>query len=253
MLRAADGYKDLFNYIAVKPRALTEEMIMRMISMRSAEKRQAESHLSREDKLQRALGSECVEACDGKWIKYAKEICRTNGLNAYVVADAFRKAIILGRGKDNNIMIVGEKDRGKSFLVEPLESIFCTFSSPTKGSFSWIGMEGKEVVILNDVQWSEDLLPWADMLRLLDGSTVQFRRPMCSYGSNLVHTREENIAIFATSKDVMRHSSDHRETDMMERRWKVFHLYREIPRDQIDRFCKPCARCFAQFVYLGSE
>lgn len=143
--RSANGEFDIFNFIAAKERCVSEALIKRMKSMRDAETRQADAHLTRMEKLKRALQLPCVAGCDGRWALYAADIFEQSGYTVLEGATAFRRAIEHGRKKENNVILIGERDCGKTFLVDPLESIFRTFSSPTKGRFSWVEIEGKEV------------------------------------------------------------------------------------------------------------
>lgn len=246
--RRSNGDNDLFNFICRTKRANTEELITRMNSMRAVPEREADEKLTKMEKLERAGQGDCVENCDGKWRRYAEEILVANDMDVKEVAHCFKEALTVGRGKGINPNLVGPADCGKSFLVQPLEEIYKCFTSPTTGSFAWVELEGKEVIILNDLRWTQSLIPWDDFLRLLEGGTVQFRRPGNSYSAPLVISRSNSTAIFATGIDEIKHEFDSGETDMMKLRWKVFKFSKPVSPDKVDRKCKPCPRCFHDFV-----
>ena len=86
-------------------------------------------------------------------------------------------ALEKGRGKYRNIMIIGPANCAKTFLLKPLSVIYNTFCNPATGSFAWVGVQDKECIFLNDFRWSQQLLPWHDLLLLLEGEIVHFPAP----------------------------------------------------------------------------
>ena len=50
-------------------------------------------------------------------------------MNVYVFAGAVRELLIKGRGKYLNAMIVGPTNCGKTFLLDPLNVIYDTFTT----------------------------------------------------------------------------------------------------------------------------
>ena len=72
--------------------------------------------------------------------------------------------------------------------------------------------------LLNDFRWSKDLIPWHDLLLLLEGETVKLPARNNMYCEDIVISTD--VAIFATSKSSIKHrgpynASDDRETEMM--------------------------------------
>ena len=51
-------------------------------------------------------------------------------------------------------MIVGPANCAKTFLLNPLNVIFNTFSNPASTRFAWVGAEQAECIFLNDFRWS---------------------------------------------------------------------------------------------------
>ena len=82
-----------------------------------------------------------------------------------------------GRGKFHNIMIVGVANCGKTFLLNPLNVIYNTFSNVTPTIFAWVGAKKAEIIFLNDFWWSQAIIPWHDLLLLLEGQLVHFPAP----------------------------------------------------------------------------
>ena len=73
-----------------------------------------------------------------------------------------RNALIKGRQKNYNILIVGPTNCGKSFLLDPLELIFNAFVNPATIKYSWINLENKEVAFLDDFRWSPESITWSE-------------------------------------------------------------------------------------------
>ena len=69
-----------------------------------------------------------------------------------------RKLLAKGRGEYRNIIIVGPANYGKTFLLNPLNVIFKTFSNPALTSFAWVGKEAAECLFLNDFRWSPSVI-----------------------------------------------------------------------------------------------
>ena len=68
------------------------------------------------------------------------------------------------RGKYRNILLTGPAICGKTFILNPLNVVYKTFSNPASTSFAWIGVENCEILFLNDFRWSSQILAWHDML-----------------------------------------------------------------------------------------
>ena len=189
--------------------------------------------------ISETLNSDCVETCREKyWLKCAKKILRNNKINQYFFASAMRNALIKGTQK-NNILIVGPTNRGKSFLLNPLELIFNAFVNPATTKYSWTNLENKEVAFLNDFRWSPGSIAWSDFLLLLMvGQTVSLRRPKNQFASDPLIDRSNNPVIFATSKSSVKYVGkfslqDNRETDMMASRWQMFSFFHENERPRV--------------------
>jgi energy-coupling factor transporter ATP-binding protein EcfA2 len=189
------------------------------------------------------------------WIKCANEVLRNNKVNAYVFAAAIRDLLEKGRGKNRNIVIVGPANCGKTFLLNPLNQLFQTFTNPATTSYAWVGSENAEVIFLNDFRWSPEILAWKDMLLLLEGQTLHLLAPKTHFAKDIVFDRD--TPIFATSKGQIVFVGkggcfDEKETEMMSARWKLFSFFYQIPESS-QKESPSCKRCFSELVMLGSN
>ena len=90
---------------------------------------------------------------------------------------------------------------------------------------AWVESEKAKVFLLNDFRWSKDLIPWHDLLLLLEGETVKLLIPKNIYSEAIGISTD--VTMFATSKSSIKHrgtynTSDHRETEMMAHKWKNY-------------------------------
>ena len=204
-----------------------------------------------------ADSSNCVCQQRGMWLCLALEVLMLNGIES----DTFARAVFInllreGRHKDRNIMLVGERNCAKTFLLEPLQAIFKkTFSSPASSQFGWLGVEEAQIIYLNDFRWvplhlKGGNIAWAAMLRLLEGGEAKLPAPMNSCSEHIVLTKENDVPVFCTSRGPLvfynqfeaetqtpRHAQENR---MMSTRWKTFeltHVFEE--EDKIE--CPECA------------
>ena len=170
-------------------------------------------------------------------------------------ACALRELLEKGQGKYRNLMLVGPANCGKTFLLNPLNTLYQTFTNPATTSYAWIGSENAEVIFLNDFRWSKEILSWKEMLLLLEGQTVHFPAPKSHFAKDIC--LDKDTPIFATGKESIKYIGrynieDERETEMMNARWKIFNFTRQIPQDE-QREIISCVKCFAKLVLHGEE
>ena len=96
---------------------------------------------------------------------------------------------------------------------------------------AWLGIESAEVVLLNDFRWKASLIPWCEFLQVLEGDTVHFPTPKNQMSKDIV--LEKDTPFF--------------NTEMMNVRWRMFKLHKQIPRDE-QRGINPCGHCFAELL-----
>ena len=107
------------------------------------------AHKNRIDLLADAQQGECVENCNGQWPFCARKVLHRNRIDECYFIQSVNELLEKGRGKFRNIMIVGVANCGKTFLLNPLNVIYNTFSNPTSTSLP----EKAEIIFLNDFRW----------------------------------------------------------------------------------------------------
>lgn len=215
--------------------------------MEEAEAKMERAQLSRVEVLRKAQGGQCV--CGGEWRPCAEDVLRHNGVESAVFAKAVLTLLQHGRGKYRNIMIIGPANCGKTFLLNPLNSLYNTFSNPATGSFAWVGAEEAEVLFLNDFRWSAQIIPWHDLLLLLEGQMVHLPAPKTHFSKDLIFSKD--TPIFATGNHqivyVRGGEVDSRETEMMAVRWRVFQFFYQIASGD-QKVISPCPTCFSNLI-----
>ena len=164
-------------------------------------------------------------------------------------AEAILTLLAKGRGKDRNIFIAGPANCGKTFISDPLRIVYNAFLSPATCSYAWLGVEEKEVIFLNDFRWSPVILPWSDMLQLLEGAAVHFAAAKTVYSKDIELT--QNTPVFATSKASISFIAgsmlDARESEMMNVRWRIFQFKHQFD-ERVQKCVPACGHCFAKMI-----
>ena len=244
-----DGKTDLAEFIANRGCKAVEEALQIGWEMEEASGKLTRTKMTRMEILQEFLKEECVVGCSKQWISIAQDILRRNSITEADFTEAVRNLLVKGRGKYRNILLKGPANCGKTFILNPLNSIYHSFTNPATTSFAWVGAEHCEVIFLNDFRWSEKIIPWHDLLLLLEGQTVHLPAPKSHYAQDIVF--EKDAPIFCTGKDDLIYVRggvvDSHETEMMQVRWKIFSFSSQISAAQQEDLY-PCPRCFAQFI-----
>ncbi len=250
-----EGKMDLPNFILSKSSKAMNELINVSWKMETAPKSIARNKQNRMEVLFQCVEEECKEGCVGQWLVCAREVLRNNGVNAYVYAAAVRELLVKGRGKYRNIMIIGPANCGKTFLLDPLNEIYDTFTNPSSASYAWLGVEDKEAIFLNDFRYSQEIMPWKDILLLLEGQALHLAAPKTSYAQDILF--DKDTPIFATSKETIKfpgkyNTTDEIENEMMAVRWKTFVFHHQIPESD-HKVLPRCKKCFASLILLGHD
>ena len=103
----------------------------------------------------------------------------------------------LGRGKFQNILIIGPANCCKTFLLKPISLVYRSFVNPATSTFAWVGAEEAELLFLNDFCWSPQIVPWHDLLLLLEGQPVHLPTLKTHYAEGVLLRSDRPI--FATS------------------------------------------------------
>ena len=93
------------------------------------------------------------------------------------------------------------------------------------------------------------MIPWHDLLLLLEGQAVHLPAPKTHFARDIVLC--DDTPIFATSKNeivfVKNGVLDERETEMMAVLWKVIKFNHQFAMEK-QREMPPCANCFAKLL-----
>ena len=199
--------------------------------------------------LEESLRKPCISGCASRWLTRAQDTLLKNDIDINLFTTAVKSALVQGSGKHRNVMLVGTSNCGKTFLLKPLKKNFNCFVTPTKGTFNWVGAENSECVFLNDFRWNEKVIPWSNLLNLLEEEPIQVPVPKTHYAENPMWTKD--TPIFAMSKTKIRKYEcgqvDEVETEMMGSRRRAF-----VFRHKFDVNTKVdlelCPRCFAELI-----
>ena len=248
-----EGKTDIAEFIVNRGAKVVSEVLDTAWEMEHSTDDLERARKSRVQLLHEARQGECTEGCSGQWLTCAEEVLERNGINAQYFARCVLELLQKGRGKYRNIMIVGVANCGKTFLLNPLNEIFHTFSNPATTSFAWVGAEKAECIFLNDFRWSTSVIQWHDFLLLLEGQLVHLPAPKTHYAKDIAFNKD--TPIFATGKNpivfVKNGAIDEKETEMMMVRWKIFRFHAQISQEK-QREISPCGKCFATLV-LGVQ
>lgn len=244
-----EGKTDLAEFICNRGSKAVDDCLAVAMELASAEEKYSRSQKNRLELLQESNDSECVEGCGGKWIQAALDLLAKNEIDVAVFSSAVYTLLEQGRGKFRNIFLHGVANCGKTFLLSPLATIYNTFSNPATGTFAWVGVEDCEIILLNDFRWSQSIIAWADMLRLLEGDVVHLPCPK-NFCKRDIELRKDT-PVFATSDApivfVKGGGICHANTEMMNVRWRYFQFWRQIPPSEQQQVI-PCGHCFAKLI-----
>ena len=195
------------------------------------------------------LGKANTQNCNGEWLPAALEVLTLNRIDVSKFVADVRALLEFGRGKGRCILIHGESNRAKSFIFMPLLQIFDTFTCPSDNNFNWVGASKKQVVFLNDLDYSEDIMKWGPFLNLLEGAPVNISAPKNHFSEDV--SWKELTPIFATAGDQITRfvggKIDRKQTKMMFNRWTYYEFTHEFTPETIVRY-DSCGLCFAQLV-----
>ncbi len=244
-----EGKTDVWEFCFNRASQVVEDSIQSAWSIQNELEEARRNSLGRVGILEEFVQKECRQDCSGRWLGMAKEILELNFISVSRFARAVYNALKLGRKKNNNIYIFGPANCAKSFILKPLNEIYNTFTNPATGTYAWVGIEKVEVVFLNDFRWSPKLIPWNELLLMLEGETVSIPAPKTYFRQDLRFAADSPF--FATSKYPLSHvyngCIDHRENEMMNAQWVYFEFSAQIrSEDQVDIL--PCTHCFASLI-----
>lgn len=141
-----EGKTDIAEFVINRGSKVVAEILESAWEMEDAQKTLERQRKSRLQLLQEARLRECVENCNSDWLICAREVLEQKGVEESYFAEQVYEPLDKGRGKYRNVMIIGVADCGKTFLLNPLNVIYNTFSNPASTSFTWVGAEKAEIL-----------------------------------------------------------------------------------------------------------
>ena len=214
----------------------------------------ADVEIDRVAKLQDCAGSAaCV--CGGKWHAAAERLCCIQGLDSMKFRACIVRALKWGRRKSINVLIVGEPDGGKSFLLKPLGAIYVSMIRRGQNeTFALQGIHGKEIALLQDVRYETFGLPWDDWLAWGEGEKLTVRLPRSHFAESKMY--EGTAPIFASMADPFSYPVHEarkfgrniaKENRQFESRWAIIPFKQPIPECERDVTLEACPRCAASW------
>lgn len=247
-----NGKLDLYTFVLQRKKQSLDDLLETAWDMHDClEDDRERENRDRMHVLYDTVNTRCVPGCEDKlWKRSALQLLEHNNIDWVTFAEAVKTLLFRGRGKYRNLILVGESNCGKSFLLEPLKKIYKVFDNPARDRFCWIGADEAEVILINDFRWKgPEQISWEDLLRLLEGQNTKLPAPKNHFAKDIVI--DKDTPIFATGPYRIKHVgrvNDDRENHMMEVRWRVFEFYRRLTEAEINDNIPPCPRCFAEFV-----
>ena len=126
----------LFNCVFNKDEKRRNSAIQTVWKMKNATATLERQNKNRMTILEEVRNGSCTDDCAERWLLHAKNTLQLNGLDPNEFAAAIRNLIEKGRGKHRNIILVGNSNYGKTFLLKPLTKIYQCFTSPASGTFN---------------------------------------------------------------------------------------------------------------------
>ena len=245
-----EGKTDLAQFIVSRNARVLDDLFKSTWEIEKSHEKLARENKTRLQLIEEAYVGDCVDGCNGRWLSCAQEVLQNNDIHLERFADAVMLLLEKGSGKYRNLMIVGPANCAKTFILNPLATIFHTFCNPASGTFAWVGVQDAECIFLNDFRWSPNVIPWHDFLLMLEGHIVHLPAPKTHFAEDI--TFEKDTPIFATGKRplmfIKNGVADDVETEIMSVRWNIIHFRHQIARDN-QQHISPCGRCFAELVF----
>ena len=166
------GKRDLANFVLSHLMKALSGLLENTWKMESISKKICRSRQTHMEMINKHSRESCADSCNGKLLKYAFEVFQESNIHPLLFRAAVRKLLQMGLRKSRNILIIVSCT--KTFLLRPIELFFDTFCTPSINKYSWIVVDGKEVLFLNNFWCSCKLIPWEAFLVLLEREVVHF-------------------------------------------------------------------------------
>ena len=109
--------------------------------LEEAEEKAERSKKTRIEILYSKLGEECVAGCNRRWLEMAVGVLERNNIKQADFAEVVRNGLEKARDKYCNVYLKGPSNCAKTFVLNPLNTVYNTFSNPATTTFAWVGAE----------------------------------------------------------------------------------------------------------------
>ena len=214
---------------------------------------------SRLERLVAAGKGPCT--CAGWWRHCAEWALQANCINATELCGDVWRSIAQGRCESLPVVVLMGKHggEGKSFVLAPLRSIYgqeYVQASPEIGSFPLLDLELKRLVLLDEWDFADHVVPLSTQLLWYEGKAFPIKRPQ---NNNIGHLLYKGTApIFITCKEKVlgpmivwaqqaaaRGEASH--LTMLLRRLKVYGFSVKLPLPEGTQISE-CGACFSQMI-----
>ena len=151
-MQKMEGKHDIAEFVVNREPRVVSEILHTAWEMKTAQDKLDRSKKTRIEILEEASQGECVPGCEGEWYSCALEVLEQNGVCKETFTSSVKDLLEKGRRKFRN-MICGPANSAKTFLLNPLTSVYNTFCNPACTSFALVGAEEAECSFLNDFRW----------------------------------------------------------------------------------------------------
>ena len=222
--------------------------------------------LPRVARLQHAASQPCI--CAGAWRTQADRIFTNNGLDPSDFCTDVHRALFQGRGPSTQVLVLAGRfgGEGKSYLLAPLRGVYGSEQvqeSPQPGSFPLLGIEDKNVALLDEWRFDESVLRMATQLLWYEGKPFPVTRPQNQAGTVghflyrggaplFVTTKEEWLEQIEAAAEQARITNQATQHTMLLRRLKIYKLHKPTPVPG-DCTIPECPACFAGMVLSHSR
>ena len=122
--RMQEGLFDLANFLFSRTQKSIQELIVKSWMLKNASSEIQRDEITRIQKVRNAAVEACVDGCNGSWLECVIEVFPLNGMEVAGFASYMFELLAQGRGKFRNIMIYGQTNCAKTFMLKPLKCIF---------------------------------------------------------------------------------------------------------------------------------
>lgn len=226
------------------------DLIDRVWAVEDSEAFVAASCRSRMDFLETAADGDC--SCNGRWLKAADELLDNNKISKADWCAAVLRSLRDGRSKGTLVCHAGLiGDEGKSFLLEPLLTIFGkhkVFGTPPKSAFPLMALGGARLALLDDWRFNDDIIPYNLQLLWFEGKQFQIARPQNQHSGHTFYDDDAPVFITTLESDIKQLKSglQRGDVEMMTKRLHIFPFHEQLK--DVDRTIPTCGTCFAKMI-----